>query len=292
MAVGVREVHARRVATGAGCRPGPPGFRISWRMAGEDAVVVPMADDVTRELLERFVGLLRPVPWLVAVWVHGSPAGGDYRPGRSDLDLIAVVEGRCSPAEEEQLVRVHEALAAGIPLASKLHCSYVAAGEWDGFAVRHLPWAHGELMYRPVTAATRRELHRFGAVLYGPAPAGLVPRVTDRQLAGFVADDLRTYWRPALDHAERWRQDIRVDLGLLTLAREATTLMSGRLITKSEALDVLAELGAPAEVVHDIRQRRYGCPAPTMPEWIDRRADLTRAFLGPAIDRVLTGRRP
>ncbi|WP_431683201.1 nucleotidyltransferase domain-containing protein [Kitasatospora sp. KL5] len=251
-----------------------------------------MADDPTRQLLDRFVGLLRPTPSLISVWAHGSLAGGDYRPGRSDLDLIAVVEHRCDPAREAQIVEVHETLAADAPLASKLHCSYVAAGEWDDLAMQHPTWAHEELMHRPVTAVTRRELHRFGAVLYGPPPGDLVPRITDRQLADFVADDLRTYWRPALDHPERWHQDIWVDLGLLTLARAATTLKSGCLITKSEALDVLAELGAPADVVHDIRQRRYGRPAPTPPQWTGRRAELTRGFLARAIDEVLAGRRP
>ncbi|WP_030273818.1 nucleotidyltransferase domain-containing protein [Streptomyces sp. NRRL B-24484] len=249
-----------------------------------------MADAATRQLLDRFVGLLRPVPSLLAVWAHGSLAGGDYRQGRSDLDLIAVLEHRCTPVEEERLVRVHEVLAAETPLASRLHCSYVAADEWDDLARPHLTWAHEELMRRPVTAVTRCELRRFGTVLHGPPPAGLVPPVTDRQLADSVAADLRAYWRPALDHPERWHRDIWVDLGLLTLARAATTLDTGRLITKSEALDVLADLGAPAEVVHDIRQRRYGTPAPTPPEWAARRADLARTFLRSAIDEVLISR--
>ncbi|MFD0526349.1 nucleotidyltransferase [Kitasatospora arboriphila] len=251
-----------------------------------------MTDDAARHLLDRFVGLLRPMPSLVAVWAHGSLAAGDYQPGRSDLDLIAVLEQPCTPQQQAHLVRIHEALAAELPSAAKLHCSYVAADGWDDHAAPHLTWAHGELMHRPVTAVTRCELHRFGTVLHGPPPTDLVPRVTDRQLADFVADDLRTYWRPALDHPDRWRRDIWVDLGLLTLARAATTLGSGRLITKSEALDVLTGLGAPAELVHDIGQRRHGWLAPATPRWIDRRSDLTRAFLGLAIDEVLANHRP
>ncbi|MFG2819070.1 nucleotidyltransferase [Kitasatospora sp. NPDC048365] len=249
-----------------------------------------MADDATRQLLDRFVGLLRPMPSVIAVWAHGSLAGGDYRPGRSDLDLIAAVAQRPSPEQEARLVRLHESLAAELPQASALHCSYVAAGDWDDAAARHLTWAHQELMRRPVTPVTRAELHRFGVVLYGPPPAGLVPPVTGRELARFVADDLREYWRPALDHPERWLRDIWVDLGLLTLARAARTLESGRLITKGEALEVLVELGAPAEVVEDVRQRRYGSPAPASPQWAERRAELTRGYLGPAIDGLLAGR--
>jgi hypothetical protein len=249
---------------------------------------VHVTNDVTRQLLDRFVTALRAMPSLISVWAHGSLSGGDYQPGRSDLDLIAVVDRRCSPEQEEQLAKMHDGLAKAIPLASRLHCSYVVADEWDDLAREHLTWAHEELMRRPVTAVTRRELHQTGLVLHGPPPGGLLPPVTDRQLADFIIEDLKSFWRPALDHPERWLRDIWVDLGLLTLARASVTLQSGQLITKSEALDVLTELSAPTDVVRDVRQRRYGPPAPASAEWIDRRADLTRAFLGSAIEHVLT----
>jgi hypothetical protein len=45
-------------------------------------------------------------------------------------------------------------------------------------------------------------------------------------------------------------------------------------------------------VVRDIRQRRYGLPAPVSAQWIDRRAELTRTFLKPAIERVLASHQP
>jgi hypothetical protein len=115
----------------------------------------------------------------------------------------------------------------------------------------------------------------------------VLPPVTGGQLAGFVAGDLGSFWLPSLDHRERWDRDIWVDLGLLTLARATVTLRDGRLITKAEALGVLTGLGAPAEVVDDIRQRRYGDPDPAAPRWIARRAELTLAFLRPAIEQVL-----
>ncbi|MFF9287239.1 nucleotidyltransferase domain-containing protein [Streptomyces griseosporeus] len=245
-------------------------------------------DDATRHLLDRFLHAVRLLPSLRAVWAHGSLAGGDYRPGRSDLDLIAVVARRCPPDEEEFLTRAHTALDASLPLAEGLHCTYVAADEWADPDRPHFTWAHRQTQYRPVTPVTRRELHAFGRVLHGPPPADLLPPVGDADLAGFVRRDLRTYWRPAVDHPDRWLQDIWVDLGLLTLARARVTLATGRLITKGEALDVLTGLGAPADVVDDIRRRRYGTPPPASPAWRARRADATRAFLAPAIERTLT----
>jgi hypothetical protein len=132
---------------------------------------------------------------------------------------------------------------------------------------------------------TRRELHDYGLLLYGTEPAALFPPVTDQQLAEFVIRDMESFWLPSLDHPQRWDRDIWVDLGLLTLAR--ATVTDGRLITKAEALGVLTKLGAPAEVVDDIRQRRYGDPGPAAQGWIARRAELTRSFLEPAIRQLI-----
>lgn len=247
-----------------------------------------MTDESTGRLLGHFVSLVRPVLPLVSVWAHGSLAGGDYQPGRSDLDLIAVIDRPCTALEEQQLAEVHESLGRAIPLASKLHCSYPAITEVDDPARSHLTWAHEELMHRAVTPVTRRELHDFGLTLYGQPPAALLPPVTDAQVADFILSDLATFWRPSLDHPEYWTRDIWVDLGLLTLARATVTLRDGRLITKAEAVDVLTEMGAPQEVVDDIRQRRYGDHSPATEQWTARRAELTLTFLKPTIERITT----
>jgi hypothetical protein len=247
-----------------------------------------MTDEATSRLLGRFVGAVQPVVPLVSVWAHGSLAAGDYQPGRSDLDLIAILARPCTAAEEQLLGEVHESLGRALALASRLHCSYCAAGELDDPARLHLTWAHEEFMRRRVTPVTRRELHDFGLVLYGEAPAALLAPVTGGQLARFVVQDLESFWLPSLDHRERWDRDIWVDLGLLTLARATVTLRDGTLITKATALRVLTELGAPAEVVDDIRQRRYGDPGPASPQWIARRAELTLTFLRPAIEQVIS----
>jgi hypothetical protein len=98
------------------------------------------------------------------------------------------------------------------------------------------------------------------------------------------AVDRRVAARPASASVPR---PGRVDLGLLTFARATVTLRDGKLITKAQALCVLTELGAPAEVVDDIRQRRYGDPGPASQRWIARRAELTLAFPRPAIEQVV-----
>lgn len=179
-----------------------------------------------------------------------------------------------------RLAKLHARLRAE-PLAGQLHCTYLTPSADPGR--RHLTWAHEELFKRPVTAVTRRELHDFGRVLHGKPPTDLLPPVTDRELADFVVRDQRDFWRPAVDNAPLWTREVWVDLGLVTFARASVTLREGRLISKREALELLPGLGAPVAVVEDIRGRRYGDPRPA----VENRAELTRAYLGPAIDELV-----
>ncbi|MCM2389830.1 nucleotidyltransferase [Streptomyces albipurpureus] len=244
-------------------------------------------DPSTRRLLLGFVAEVRPLVSPIAIWAHGSLGGGDYQPGRSDIDLIAVIDRACSPEEWQQLAAFHRRLIAEFPLAAKLHCSYPLADELADVKGEHLTWAHQELFHRPVTEVTRRELYEFGVVLHGLQPADLLAPVTEGELVDFLIGEMNGPWRAVLEKPRLWLQDGWVDFGMLALARATVTLRSGGLITKAEAIEVLVgELDAPIEVVDDIRSRRYGTPAPASPEWLDRRAELTVAFLRAALDRL------
>ncbi|AIV37122.1 MULTISPECIES: nucleotidyltransferase domain-containing protein [Streptomyces] len=241
----------------------------------------------TDALLDRFLAGLAPLD-PVAVWAHGSLGAGDYQEGRSDLDLIAVLPRPATARTAWRLGLLHARLRDE-PLAGLLHCTYMSPDTVADPARRHLTWAHEQLFKRPVTPVTRRELHSFGRILHGESPKRLLPPVTDPELDAFVVRDQRDFWRPNVRRAELWRQDVWVDLGLITFARATVTLREGRLITKREALAELPALGAPGEVVEDVTERRYGNgarPGATA-EWTGRRAELTRSYLGPAIDTLV-----
>ena len=244
-------------------------------------------DALTEALLDRFLDELRALA-PVAVWAHGSLGGGDYQEGRSDLDLIAVLEGPIGPATAWNVAKLHARLRTH-PLAPLLHCTYLSDATTANPGRRHLTWAHSQLFRRTVSPVTRRELHTFGRVLYGEVPGELLPPVPDRQLTDYVVRDQRDNYRPAVDKARLWTRDVWVDLGLVTFARATVTVREGSLISKREALDLLPGLGAPVEVVEDVVRRRYGQEGgpPVADGWIERRAELTRGYLGPAIDRLV-----
>ena len=66
--------------------------------------------DVVRPLLDRFTADVGGVLPLTALWAHGSLALGDYQPGRSDLDLVALTGTAPASEQQQDLRRVHEAL--------------------------------------------------------------------------------------------------------------------------------------------------------------------------------------
>jgi hypothetical protein len=245
-----------------------------------------MRDEV-EPLLTRFLDGLREALPLEALWAHGSLALGDFQPGRSDLDMIAVIGSDPGSDERHRLRALHKRLAADEPLAAKLHCSYMVGSTLADADVRHVTWAHQELTARTVTPVSRRELRTGDLTLFGPPPSALLPDVSDAELAGFVRHDLRTFWLPATSRPTLWLRDIWVDLGALTAARAGVTLTDGRLISKGEALDALPALGAPQDLVDDIRARRYGAPQGLSAPQRVRRARQVRAFTRTAIQRIL-----
>lgn len=216
----------------------------------------PDADDLVRS----FADTVRPVAAVSAFWVAGSLATGDYRPGTSDLDLVALVESPLDDGQQRGLAELHGALVQHDVRATKLHCDYLPATEVDDVGGEHLRWAHGELYRHPLSGIARAELLRFGVTVYGPAPGDVLPPVDDADLAAAVRGELTGYWTDALRKPHLWLQDVYVDIGLFTLARAEATLQDGRLITKEEALPRLAGLGVDPGLVAEMRQRRHGQP--------------------------------
>lgn len=211
-------------------------------------------------VVASFAQSVQPIVAAVAVYAGGSLATGDYQPGRSDLDLVAVVERPLDRTRQRSLTALHERLIAVEPAAAKLHCVYVPRSELADVAAAHLTWAHGELFRRPWSAIGRAELLAGGITVLGLPPAVLVPDVDRGGLAAAARGELDGYWRGALRKPWLWLRDVYVDLGLLTLVRAEATLRTGRLITKREAIDRLPSLGVGPELADEIARRRRGEP--------------------------------
>src|SRR3954453_466676 len=110
---------------------------------------------------------LAELGWVRDLLVGGSLATGDYRPGVSDLDLVAVVDDPIDSVREARLVGIHRDPDRGPAACDDLGCVYVAASLLTDPSARHPTWTHGSLVYRTLSAITRAELARHGLPAYG-----------------------------------------------------------------------------------------------------------------------------
>jgi hypothetical protein len=211
-------------------------------------------NDVPPAVSELAVGLAG-LGWVRDVWVAGSLATGDYVPGISDLDLVAAVDGRIDDSRATALVEVHRALDAGSAAGLDLGCVYVDERALPDRPALHPTWTHGALTHRILSGVTRAELVRHGFAVSGRPPQDVLSPMTDDDVRAAARAELTGYWAWAARRPTMWLSATFADLGLTSMARGRYAMRTGRLLTKSEAVEQAA---APDWLKEQLRARRLG----------------------------------
>lgn len=193
--------------------------------------------------------------WVSDLWVAGSLATGDFVPGVSDLDLVAVTTGPVGASRERQLIDVHRVLDSGIAAGSDLGCVYVDEHELASCEALHPTWTHGKLVQRSLSGITRVELVRHGFAIYGRPPSTLFAPFTEDQVRSAACEEVCGYWALAARRPLWWLNPAMVDLGLTSMARGRHALRTGELSTKSDAIE---HADAPEWLIGEVRARRRG----------------------------------
>ena len=97
------------------------------------------------EAVDELGRRVRELGWATDLWVAGSLATGDYVPGVSDLDLVAVVDGAVTPERRRTIAELHRDLDQGLAQGTDLGCQYVEAGRLLDREVLHPTWTHGAM---------------------------------------------------------------------------------------------------------------------------------------------------
>lgn len=210
----------------------------------------PLRVDVARTV-DRFLGLMRSegAPALRGLYLVGSVGLGDFRPGRSDIDFVALLDAAPDEAQTQALARVHAALAgAGGPHFDGLYLPIEALrrppqpGALLPFSVE------GQLRSgepcREANPVLWRCLARHSRPILGATPAALNIADDDERLRAYCLANLDAYWRPWIAQVEaalaRKAADATCDAtalewGVLGVSRILCTLATGHVVSKTEA---------------------------------------------------------
>ncbi len=223
------------------------------------------------------------------LYLVGSCALGDYQPGRSDVDFVAVIASPFSAAELDAAEAAHRGLDgesrrpwfSGVyvtweGLASDPRASGFVASHHEGRFSRD-----GGFDANPVQWLTLRD-HPLAA--RGPERPAVW--VDDQAVRAWTLENLNSYWARWIERRRRWLgsgiamlADWSISWGVLGILRLHYTLATGRVISKSAAAEYGRATFDPVEhrvIEEALRLRRGGGPALYGLDRIARRREALR----------------
>jgi hypothetical protein len=248
----------------------------------------------------------RLLPGRVAgLYVIGSTALGAFQDGRSDIDLVVVLDGR-HPDDTARLCALHRRRGIATGLDAVRRGNSPLSGTCNAVVVRRADLTRPAHEIVPVTSAAGRHcwpgrapvaavdwtvLAQCGIAVRGPDPAELGLDPEPDRLRAWNHENLDAYWRP---WAARYR-GLRGPRGrllrpagtvwaVLGVPRLHCTIATGRIVSKlragEHALRAFDERWHP--LVHYALARRSGAPAqrPAPPP------DLVADFVDHVVDRA------
>jgi hypothetical protein len=233
--------------------------------------------------LAAFADRVAELGWVTDLLVAGSLATGDYFPGISDFDLVALTDGPVGEDRQTALAALHHELDAGAAAGLHLGCVYVDGARAGDLAMEHPTWTHGLLVQRILSGVNRAELVRHGYAVFGRAPGEVLPPMSDDDIRAAARAELTGYWAWAARRPWMWLSPTITELGLTAMARGRYALRTGSLLTKSAAI---SQAAAPQWLIRQLLARRRGEEV-TSPRlrtawyaWRDARRTTSRARRG------------
>ena len=178
---------------------------------------------------------------LVALYLGGSLALGDFNPQHSDIDFAVVTGDELPPDMVTALAQMHARLwATGDKWARKLDGSYVPLQVIRRWTSDHPPCPFVEAADFYVTQQgsaiiQRHILREHGLAVVGPQPRLLLDPVSAPELRAAVRDMLARWWRPLLDEPAWLQQDSSQPFAVLTMCRMLYTYEHGAVASKPAA---------------------------------------------------------
>lgn len=187
------------------------------------------------------------------VYLTGSAALGDWRPHRSDLDILVVTARQLGDAEVDTLAAVHAKLPDR-PYRDAMYVPRDALGRRPEPDAPGFPHAVDGVFhqdgYRP-DPVLWETLHRHGVTVRGTPAAELGAAPDADWLRAWNLGNLASYWKPLAGQVRQLlaEQDPALPLppysvvwGLLGPGRLHCTIATGEIISKTASADYTARL--------------------------------------------------
>jgi hypothetical protein len=206
----------------------------------------PLVDDVVGHYL---CSIDQEAPGIVeAVYLTGSVALGDFRPGASDIDFVAVTTDPLGPSERNALRRAHRRVSAHRrrPFFDGAYVTWRDLRADPAFA--ELGAEVHEARWSDSTRGSRQpvswhELAWHGVAVRGPDRSAIEVWTDSAALVDWTRGNMASYWRPWHARASRMTSMLGIAAladwgpawGVLGVARQRYTIATGRIISKHGA---------------------------------------------------------
>ncbi|MCA9880863.1 MAG: DUF4111 domain-containing protein [Thermomicrobiales bacterium] len=204
----------------------------------------PEADALLPTLAEGITAALTPQPGLLGIYLYGSLVSGDFTPGVSDIDLLAVTNGPVTPEVIARLRPMHEVIVQRFPAwRDRVEVIYAPRQALATFRTQFSDIgviSPGEPLHI-VSAGSDwlmnwHQVRHGGRVVTGPPAETYVPDTTLREYVTAVRDHAAAFgeWMPEM------RAPRQQSYAVLTLSRALYTTHHGHGGSKAAAAAWLA----------------------------------------------------
>ena len=246
-----------------------------------------MADEPQTRALVRAaaIRLADAVPGVVGAYLHGSLVLDDFRPGRSDIDLLVLVECALTTAEEATMTAAIHDLARATGHAVDLHAVLAAVAATpppESPLELYVRFEPDRLIERRAGVASEPELlvelatvRARSIPLVGPAADEVIGAIPTSWLLD-VGDRQLAVWQELTD------DDAHAELMVLTTCRVWRLAVDGQFCSKTEAGRwALARDPALAAVTAALERRAGNDVAVVEPAELARLLRIVRSEIAP-----------